>query len=118
MWAQVLNTLLGLWLMAAPALFDYADTPAAVSHRIVGPVVVSFAFIALWRATRPVRLVNLPLGFWLIVSPGLLTHVPSTLWISFATGTLICVFSLPGHRSADEFAGGWGVLFRKAVRGK
>ncbi|MGH7966442.1 MAG: SPW repeat domain-containing protein, partial [Candidatus Binatia bacterium] len=50
MWAQLTNILLGVWLMVAPAVFGYVGT-ASTNDRIVGPLVASFAMIALSEAT-------------------------------------------------------------------
>jgi hypothetical protein len=52
MWAQCLNAMLGIWLMAAPTILGYGG-PARTNHQIVGPLAVSCAVIALWEVTRP-----------------------------------------------------------------
>lgn len=51
-WTQVLNTALGVWLIAAPAAIGYAGS-ARINDGIFGPLVASIAVIAIWEATRP-----------------------------------------------------------------
>src|SRR5574339_482905 len=68
MWARIVNFFLGLWLMAAPAALGYAG-PAAVNDRLVGPLVASFALVAIWQTTNALRWTNLALGLWLMLSP-------------------------------------------------
>src|SRR5690606_38633591 len=46
-WARALNTAAGLWLMAAPAVLGHSDTLGASVDRVVGPLVASFAVIAM-----------------------------------------------------------------------
>lgn len=68
MWAYILNALLGIWLMAAPAALHYAGV-ASVNDRIVGPVATECAIIAISEVTRPVRWGNVALGLWLVIAP-------------------------------------------------
>ena len=66
MWAQIINVILGVWLMAAPDVIGYTG-PARTNDRIIGPLAVSCAVIALWEVTRPMRWGNLALGVWLLL---------------------------------------------------
>ena len=113
-WPRIVNALLGLWLIASPSLFDYAATTASKNQRVVGPLVVMFATIALWEATRPLRWINLPLGLWLIVSPfvlGLLDRADATA-IAIVTGIAIVGLSLVRGPIHERFDGGWSALWR------
>jgi hypothetical protein len=67
MWAQLINAMLGMWLMAASSALDYGG-PARMNHYIVGPLAVSCAVIAIWEVTRPLRWGSLALGLWLLIS--------------------------------------------------
>jgi hypothetical protein len=112
MWAQLLNVMLGVWLMAAPAVLGYSG-PAAVNGYIVGPVAASFAAVALWEATRPLRWVNLALGLWLLAAPWALGHGWIALANSTAVGVLLLGFSLvPGPRR-HRIGGGWASLWKQ-----
>ncbi len=111
MWAQLLVMLLGLWLMAAPSVLDYEGT-AGHSDHIVGPLLASFAAVALWEVTRDLRWVNLILGVWLIAAPWLLGFETSALINSTAVGVLVAALSLVRGRTSDELGGGWSMLWR------
>jgi hypothetical protein len=50
MWAQLINALLGMWLMAAPAVLGYIG-PARTNDRIIGPLAAGAALIAIWETT-------------------------------------------------------------------
>ena len=116
MWARLINFFLGLWLMAAPALLGYMGTPAEVNDRIVGPLVASFAFVAIWEITRGLRWLNLGLGLWLAAAPFLLGawvqdwSFPATI-NSVLVGFLTAALSLVPGKLKQSFAGGWRSLF-------
>ncbi|MGH2350131.1 MAG: SPW repeat domain-containing protein, partial [Chloroflexota bacterium] len=110
MWSQLLSVLLGLWLMAAPAVLGYVG-PAADSDHIVGPLAVSFACIAIWQVTRGMRWLNVPLGLWLLVAPWLLQYpLPATV-NSIVVGLLLIVLSMVRGEVTERFGGGWSSLF-------
>src|SRR5690606_22839516 len=111
MWAQVINALLGVWLMAAPAVLGYS-APAAVNDRIVGPIAASFAVIAWWQATRPTRWVNLPLGLWLLAAPFVLGYDATTPLVnSLAVGAALAALSLVRGKVDLRFGGGWRAVW-------
>jgi hypothetical protein len=113
MWAQIINTIIGLWLMAAPAILGYSG-PANTNQRIVGPIAVSFAVIACWEVTRQARWTNLVLGVWLIVAPLVLSHETSAGITSIASGVLLALFSLVrGRYRPERFGGGWSALWKR-----
>src|SRR5687768_1736470 len=106
MWPQAINVALGLWLMAAPAVLAYGR-PAATFDHIVGPLIATFACIALWEATRSVRWANLPLALSLLAAPWLFdapieAKINSAL-IGMLVASLSCIEGALRHR----FDGGW-----------
>ena len=104
----------GLWLMAMPAIFNYAGSAAATSDRIAGPFVVCFATVAIWEATRNVRLANLPLAIWVMISPFVLSgHPPAATALCVASGLVIGAMSLIRGPVQHRFGGGWTVLWIK-----
>ena len=111
MWAPLLTALAGIWLMASPALLDYAD-PARANDRIIGPVVASMAIIAIWEVTRPVRWVNVILGAWLLIAPWLLGHAADARWNSLAAGAFILTLSLVKGSRTHACGGGWSSLWK------
>ncbi len=112
MWAQVVNALLGVWLMVAPFLIGYGS-PAEVNDRIVGPLVAACAVISWWEVTRPVRWANFPLGLWLIVSPWVLGYDQPSIWLhSFAVGTAVALLAAVRGQVTGRYGGGWSVLWR------
>jgi len=113
MWAQLISTLVGIWLMAAPQVLGYAGSRAAAdNHHVVGPLVATFAVIALWQVTRPLRWLNLLLGLWLIVSPIILSHPPVAMAHSVVGGAVVVAMSLIRGRLNKRYGGGWSQLWR------
>lgn len=111
MWARLLNTALGIWLMVAPAVLGYGD-PAQTVDRIVGPVAASFAIIAIWEVTRPLRHANLVLGVWLLLAPWVLGY-PSTPTVnSMVVGAALIALSRVRGKVEDRYGGGWSRVWR------
>jgi SPW repeat len=115
MWPQLFNTALGIWLMAAPAVLEYGR-PASTNDHIIGPLIATFACIAIWESTRSVRWVNLPLGLWLIAAPLILGHPQAAAINSVLCGIAIAVASCLGGAIQQRFAGGWSALWRDVAR--
>jgi hypothetical protein len=111
MWTHLLTALAGIWLMASPAVLDYAD-PARANDRIIGPIVASMAIIAIWEISRPLRWVNVVLGAWLLIAPWLLGYPPDARWNSLAAGALVLVFSLVKGNRTHQVGGGWSALWK------
>lgn len=86
---------LGAWTMAAPAALGATGAAAASSH-LAGPLVVTFAVIAVAEVARPARLLNVPLGLWIAASPWLLPGAtPAMQAAALAAGLLVAALSLP-----------------------
>jgi hypothetical protein len=111
MWAQAINVVLGLWLMAAADVLDYGR-PAATSDRVAGPLIATFATVALWQATRNVRRANLPFGAWLIIAPLVLSYGWSAAVNSVIVGAAVIGLSLVRGRITHRYGGGWVTAFR------
>lgn len=110
MGAHLVSAAVGIWLMAAPAVLGYGD-PAATSDRIVGPLVASFALIALWEVTRAIRWVNVVLAAWMILAPVLLGYEHLAFINSVSSGLMVGGLSLVRGRTKHSFAGGWRSLW-------
>jgi hypothetical protein len=113
MWSQILNIILGIWLMTAPQLLKYNGTAADNDH-ILGPVITSFAIIALSECTKAVGKYNVPLGAWLVFAPWVLGYDEA---ISIANdtiaGVLIILFALVKRKTKNQYGGGWIQLFKR-----
>ena len=110
MWAQVINALVGLWLMAAPAALGF-NGAARINHLIVGPIAATFAIIAVWEVVRTVGKLNVALGIWLVVAPLVLNHWSMVSTInSLVTGIINIALALTSGKTSDKFAGGWRSL--------
>lgn len=115
MWARALNTALGIWLMAAPAVLGYGK-PASIHSHIAGPLAATFAIVAIWETTRQVRRLNLLLGLWLLVAPWILGgHPPAAAANSMAAGVLLAALSLVRGRISQQYGGGWSAVWRKSA---
>lgn len=116
MWARLINTALGIWLMAAPAVLGYGGV-ASTNHRIVGPIVAAFAVIAIWEVTRSLRWINVPLGAWLVVAPLVLGYPALDALINgLVVGLLIVAMATVRGNITQQFGGGWSVLWRSDDR--
>lgn len=114
MWAQIINVILGLWVMASPGILNYPSVAATDNNHIVGPVIVTFAFTAIWEATRSVGKWNIPLGLWLVVAPWLLPFEHTSPIINnMAAGVLIAALATVRGKVEQNFGGGWSSLFKK-----
>lgn len=113
MWGAVLNTIIGLWIMSAPGIFQYSP-PASVNGHIVGPVIVTFAVVSIWEATRGVRKWNYITAVWLLAAPWILGYESNLPVISnMLSGILIMVFASLGGTVDKNYGGGWRSLFQK-----
>ena len=112
MWAQVIVILSGVWLMVAPAVFDFDKSIADNAH-IVGPLIATFAIVALSECTRNVRFFNLPLAAWLLLAPWILQYNNSTALINdYAVALLVTGLSFVKPRRKNRFGGGWPAIWK------
>lgn len=113
MWAAIINILLGLWLMASPALLQF-NKAASDNNYIVGPLVLTCAIVALWEVNRSARYLNMAAGVWLAVSPLILNIQPTdAIWSTILSGVLIAAFSFVKGSIKGQYGGGWRSLFEK-----
>lgn len=109
MWGQIINVVLGLWLMAAPAVLGYGGA-AADNDRVVGPIAATFAAIAISEATRGARWANVPLGLWMLAGPWLLGGPTPAIVNGLLVGLALIGFALVKGRFTATYAGGWSAL--------
>jgi len=113
MWAQIINVAIGLWLMIAPSALDL-EKEAADSDHVTGPIIVTFALIAISESVRNIRHVNLIPGFWLLMAPWFLGYDQNTGIISdMAAGLLVILLSRVEGTLKYTFGGGWNSIFKE-----
>jgi hypothetical protein len=112
MWARVASVLLGLWLMAAPAVLGYGRLAADNDH-VIGPLVVAFATVAMSAVLRSLRWVSVALGGWLLLGPWLLGHPPLALVNDLVVGLLLIALAFVRGSVGDQLGGGWAALFAR-----
>ena len=102
-WTLVASAALGIWLMFVPSVFGTYGAAASNDH-LIGPLVVTFAVIALGEIGRPVRWLNVLLGAWLMVAPWILGGgVPASRWNEVLAGAALLVLSIPRGRIREQY---------------
>jgi hypothetical protein len=101
--------LVGLWLMAAPAILDYGD-PAATVDRILGPVFASVAVVAMSEVVRGLRWVESLAGVALVAASWLLGYPTSPLVNGLLAGGVLVAFGAFGGRVSQRFGGRWRAI--------
>ena len=113
MWPRIINIITGLWLTAAPAVFQF-DKRIADNDHIVGPLVISVAVISIADAVRNFRYVNTLAGLWLLLAPWIISYDNNIAIInSIICGIVVVCFSLIKGDVDNRFGGGWRSLFHK-----
>jgi hypothetical protein len=105
-WNLLVSALIGLWLMAAPALLGSRDLSAGNDY-LAGPLITVVAVIAMAEVLRPGRYVNVILGLWLIAAPWFLAGAnAATIWNDGISGFALILLSLPLGPVRQRY-GGW-----------
>ena len=98
--------------MAAPTVLGYTGTAAETNDRIVGPLALTCAFVAIWEATRPLRRGNLAIGLWLLAAPFVLGYdATAPLVNSLLVGAALAALSFVRGPRKHQFGGGWRSLW-------
>ena len=105
--AQVVGIVVGVGLMATPAVLGYAGSTASDVHRTIGPLAASLALIAVWQATRAVRLPNIVLGAALAVSPVVVDHQADAAITAVLAGVALAAATPFAGRERRRLGGGW-----------
>lgn len=114
--ARYINIVLGIWVMAAPAVLGYGGA-AATNDRIVGPLVITFATVAIWEATRQLRRANIVCGAWLLVAPWLLGFPTVATLNSTLVGAAVMGLALIQGEITGRYGGGWSRLWTTPAEG-
>lgn len=105
-WSLAVATVLGIWLMGAPAVLA-TEGLLADSEHVVGALVVTCTVIAWAEVTRSLRWLNVLFGIWLLTAPWLLSGSTATAIVhDMLIGAVLILISLP-RGSIKEGYGGW-----------
>jgi hypothetical protein len=115
MWARLINTSLGIWLMAAPAVLGYGD-PVAVSDRVVGPVIAAVGIMAISDVLRPLRWISTVVGVWVVLAPWALGAATTDTAVNGAlVGLIVAGLSTVRGEVRHRIGGGWRAVWRPGV---
>ncbi|WP_256663779.1 vitamin K epoxide reductase family protein [Pseudomonas sp. gcc21] len=102
---------LGVALMCTRLLFGTSGEMANSDH-LMGSLLITVSVLAMAEVARPLRILNLPIGFWLLVAPWLLGGASLTASIaSVVAGLLIIGLSIAQGPIRHRYAG-WNTLLR------
>lgn len=107
-WNLLVCIALGLWLMAAPAVF-LTQGGVAHSDHILGALVVTVAIVALAEVARAARFINVALALLIIVLPWLLGGTLASGINDLVTGLLLILLSILPGKIRNTY-GGWNPL--------
>jgi hypothetical protein len=107
---DVLRPLLGVWLMASPAVLGF-DGAARVDALAVGPLLAAAGIISLSAITRGIRWLAVPLGAWLVLAPAWMPHTAASAVNSVVVGALAAGLAFLPVRNDERFGGGWRALW-------
>lgn len=108
-WNLVVVTMLGVWLMAAPAIFHAHGLSANINY-VLGTAVWAIAIIALAEVARAIRFVNIVLAIALMILPWLIGGGTSMLGLNnLLVGVLVIVLSIP-HGEIKNTYDSWNRL--------
>jgi hypothetical protein len=107
-WQDIVNFLLGIWLVVSPWVLAYADeTMAAWNAAVVGVVIALAAALALVAYQRWEEWITAALAAWLIASPFVFgfAAMQAAAWNQFAVGSLVGVLALWRAMAAHDARG-------------
>jgi hypothetical protein len=112
MWTQIVNMLIALWLIISVHVFGMNQT-SADNNYIVGPLVISFSIISLWKINRNAIKINILPGAWLLVALFAIRYNNTIVFFSNGCcGVIIIIVSAIKTKMISSFGGGWRSLFQ------
>ena len=108
-WNLIVSTLLGVWLMAAPSIFQTVGSVAHSDH-ILGALVATVSIIAFAEVARVGRFINIVLALGLIVLPWLLGGATVASGLNdLVIGVVIIALSISPGKIKNTY-GSWNPL--------
>ena len=112
MWSAIVSTIVGLWVMVSPSVFETTRI-ASNNNYIVGPLLITFSIISFWDINRNVIKVNMLPGTWLLVSAFVFDYPQTVFYCNIASGVVIIILSNLKRKSVGKVGGGWRSLFQR-----
>jgi hypothetical protein len=101
-WNLVIITVIGVWVMLAPAVLGYSGKIADSDH-LVGALVVMSGIISMSEVLRSVRFINILFGLWLIAATWVLgTNNDAAMWNGVISGALLLALSFRKGKIQDK----------------
>ncbi|MEP6985253.1 MAG: vitamin K epoxide reductase family protein, partial [Chloroflexota bacterium] len=108
-WNLLVSTVFGVWLMAAPSIFQTQGSVAHSDH-ILGALVVTVAIVAFAEVARAARFINIVLALGIILLPWLLGGATLASGINdLIIGLLVIALSIPPGKIKNTY-GNWNPL--------
>ena len=109
--ARIASVVLALWLIVSPDALGFGD-PARTATRVIGPIALLFAVLAIRDVTCPARWANIATGVALLFVPWLLRYGAWTpILNSLIAGVLLIGFAQVHGKARHAVGGGWSALF-------
>ena len=105
-WSLAASTVVGLWLMFAPAVLGI-QSYAAANDNLVGALIVTVAAISMAEVIRGFRFLNVLFGVWLLIAPWALAGASTAdRWSDTACGVALLALTLPRGVVREQY-GSW-----------
>ena len=105
-WNLIAAALVGVWLLAAPAVFGSSGAMSN-SNYITGALVTTFSVLALAEVGRAARFLNFASGLWIVIAPFVLAGATSAdRWNGVVTGALLIALSIRRGAVRERY-GSW-----------
>lgn len=105
-WNIMAAALLGVWLLAAPAVLGSTGAMAN-SNYITGAMVTTFSVLALAEAGRAARFLNFAFGAWIVIAPFVLDPSGAAdRWNGAVAGALLIALSIRRGPVREQY-GSW-----------
>lgn len=104
-WTLTLSTVIGIWLMFAPATFGVGiETMAADLNHLGGALIVVIAVISMAEVLRAGRYLNVFVGLAVAVIPWFLQNIHTGLLVSSTfCGVAVAFLSVPFGKKLEEY---------------
>jgi hypothetical protein len=109
MWLQLLASLVGIGVMALPAV---VEVPELVNNglRILGPIAVATGGIAAAEVTRGVRWANVPVGIGIAAVTTVGGASLMAIGLAALSGAALVGLAFTGSQTSGRYGGGWRSL--------
>ena len=108
-WSLVASTVVGTWLMFAPAVLG-SEGYAASSDNLVGALIVTVAVISTAEVVRAFRWLNVLFGLWLLIAPWSLAGASALApWSDIPSGVAVLVLTVPRGVVRERYSS-WDAL--------